>query len=125
MGGVRKGYGGIIRDENGNNLTTEQQQKERWSQYFENLLNCEEPAMLNEWDNFEQEFLAIDTSPFTIDEVNKARNALKNNKCPGEDLITSEMLKAFNGNNINRLKTLYNEILDSECVPAEWKREEV
>ena len=64
----------------------------------------------------------IDTSPFRLEEVQDARKSLKNGKSPGEDLITAEMVKALDENGIIALQRLFNEILENEHVPNDWKK---
>ena len=56
------------------------------------------------------------------EEVCKAINHLKNNKAPGEDLITGEMLKAtVQGMGVDKLHNLLNLIWEAEVCPEEWK----
>ena len=86
------------------------------------MLNCDEPLILNDWNNLTVEESSIDASPFRIEEIYDARKSLKNDKCPGEDLITSEMVKVLVDNGITALQRIFNEILENECVPSDWKR---
>ena len=52
----------------------------------------------------------------------QAINNLKNNKAPGEDLITGEMLKAsVQGMGVDKLHNLLNLIWEAEVCPEEWK----
>ena len=42
-----KTYNGVVKDANGNKLTTEEDKNNRWKEHFENVLNCPEPEVLN------------------------------------------------------------------------------
>ena len=86
------------------------------------MLNCEEPLTLNGWNDATQNELIIDTTAFTIEEVKRVVGNLKNNKSPGEDLITGEMRRAMGENGIGRLHSLINNIWMSENIPIDWKR---
>jgi hypothetical protein len=84
----------LCRDKEGMILSSDEAILERWAQYFEELLNgnASEQAegMTIDWNqgNFEAE----EPVP-TIKEVEQAIKKLKNNKAPGMDLITAELVK--------------------------------
>lgn len=83
-----------IKSIDGRALTTEEQQSERWSEYFEDLLNQPEP-------NIPHSPIASSTNrpsgfnsnPPGMNEVKSAVRQLKNEKAPGADEIPSELLK--------------------------------
>ncbi len=58
--------------------------------------------------------------PFTTREVLKGIKALKNNKAPGGDNITNEMLKNVPFNVLNIITGIFNIILDTGNVPTSW-----
>ena len=69
-------------------------------------------------------FKDIDNSginePFTEQEILKCIRALKNNKAPGVDCITNEMLKNVPPNVLSVITTVFNIILDTGVVPISW-----
>ena len=66
--------------------------------------------------------MEIDVGNIRYEEVCQAINRLKNNKAPGEDLITGEMLKAtVQGMGASKLHDLLNLIWEAEVCPEEWK----
>ncbi|BFY97740.1 hypothetical protein BsWGS_00780 [Bradybaena similaris] len=111
-----------IKDNNGNLLVLEEEQKQRWAEHFKELLNRPEPINVP---NFQEE-VAMPTLPasdenFTIAEIKYSITKLRNNKAAGEDDITGEMLKAADDNTLHHLLTFFNEIWQSESPPKEWK----
>ena len=64
----------------------------------------------------------IDTSPFRLEEIHDARNSIRNDKYPGEDFITSEKIKVLEDSGIIALQQLFNDTLENEYVPSNWKR---
>ena len=82
----------MIRDVNGNKITSEQDKVDRWKEHFQTVLNCEEPLITNDWNGVTQNECVINTEPITWQEVESVIKNLKNNKSPGEDIIASEML---------------------------------
>ena len=66
--------------------------------------------------------LEIDVENIRYEEVCQAISRLRNNKAPGEDLITGEMLKAtVQGMGVGKLHDLLNLIWEAEVYPEEWK----
>ena len=122
LGGIERRYNGVIKDINGNKITAEQEKVRRWKEHFQSVLNCAEPLILNEWNDETRNECIINTAPFTVEEVERVLQNLKNNKSPGEDLITGEMCKAMGENGIGRLHSLINNIWMSESIPNDWKR---
>ena len=74
---------------------THGEQVKRWREYFEGVLNCQEPTVQFEASDMshENEVLATDTEAITEDEVRKAIQSLKNGKEAGSDGIKAEMIK--------------------------------
>lgn len=61
----------------------------------------------------------------TNEEIKKALKQMKNGKCPGEDRITTEMLK-FGGNILEGyIKKLFNQCLCEGTIPKCWLEAEV
>ena len=112
----------MIKDSNGNKINTERGKTLRWKEHFQSVLNCDEPLILNDWNNEIQGECPIDTGVFSRGEVKTVIQNLKNNKSPGEDLITSEMCKEMGELGISRLHNLINSIWVSEGIPIDWKR---
>ena len=44
LGGVKRGYNGVIKDANGNKISSEREKTERWKEHFSRGLNCDEPT---------------------------------------------------------------------------------
>ena len=79
--------------------------------------------MLNLWTDLdEQRILPINTSEITIEEVKCTINKLKNNRSPGEDLITGEMLKAVGDIGVGKLVDILNRVWQHEIVPNDWRK---
>lgn len=64
--------------------------------------------------------LPNDETPTRI-EIHKAIMQMKNNKSPGMDDISAEMLKAGENCVLEMLHTLFQQIWAEKSVPAEWK----
>ena len=58
---------------------------------------------------------------FTKKEIFDAINQLKNNKSPGPDSITNEMLKSAKFFLVPAIIKLFNLVLTQQIIPAEWK----
>ena len=92
---------------------------EIWIQYFEKLLNTEEPKELIKIGN--REINEVEVEELTIEDVKKAMRNLKNNKAAGTDGIDPELIKYWGNRLLNRIYELVWQIWEEERTPAEWK----
>ncbi|VDO70658.1 unnamed protein product, partial [Schistosoma margrebowiei] len=80
-----------VKDKEGNPITEIQQQRNRWVEYFEELLN--RPAPMNPPDIEAAHIdLPIDVNPPTKEEIRMAVRQIKNGKAAGPDNIPAEAL---------------------------------
>ncbi|XP_008483671.1 craniofacial development protein 2-like [Diaphorina citri] len=113
----------IIEDKQGVSLKKKNEQLARWKDHFENLLNQEAQI---DFDNLEiklnatNDLLPNDDPPSQL-EISKALGQLKNNKAPGEDLITAELMKGGGNVTINILHSLFDKIWTEKTIPKDWK----
>ena len=59
-------------------------------------------------------------SPFTLEEIQAVIKKLKNNKASGLDQIINEHLKNCPVNVVKLIVKLFNLVLDTGLIPAEW-----
>ena len=124
LGQDQRTYNGVIKDANGNRLITDEDKNNRWKEHFQSVLNGPEPEVLNVWPDTDvaRTALNITTSELTPAEVRDAIATLKNNRSPGEDMISGEMLKAIGEIGVEKLTTILNSAWRNEKVPRDWKR---
>jgi hypothetical protein len=108
-----------LRSADGSLLTTDSEQSERWSTYFEELLNKPPVAVA------QSPIDPINTRGFnestpTPNEVKTAIKQLKNNKAPGADNIAAEMLKADLEVTTELLHPIVAEVWEGETIPEEF-----
>ena len=100
---------GCIKDKDGNMLFVSDKVLERWAEYVGELFADARPE-LPEPSN--------DRGPPIIkSEVERAIKNTQLGKAPGDDGITTEMLKALEEFGIEKLTDLYNEIYSSGIFP--------
>lgn len=112
------------KDKNGLLLTGEGK-RNRWKEYFENLLNCivnedgrENAIEVDHETNVKYEELI--KKP-TVDQITKIINEQKNNKSPGENGIAAEIYK-YGGDEIQRqIAEIVMEVWEQEQMPRRWK----
>ena len=110
-----------ILDANGQIIKDEGSRLKRWAEYFENLLNADEPAELFNFDNFKpMEEIDVEMEPPSMEELDKAISHLKRNKAPGLDNITPEMLKDGGSEIRARLLRFCKFVWEKEQTPEEW-----
>ena len=113
-----------IKDIDGNVVTEERAVLDRWSEYFEQLLNVDDgrvavltDARVNGIDDNVRMQMEV-----TVDDVRKAVKRLKKGKAPGVDGITSEMLR-FGGDSVLEWLTRVCKVCVTDgVVPKEWQR---
>ena len=83
---------------------------EIWKEYFDKLLNTEEPSELIKKGNKEISEVKVEVEQLTIENVKKAIGNLKNNMAAGTDGIHLELI-IFGGNKLlNRMYELVRQI---------------
>ena len=109
-----------IRDKQGRLLTTKEEQHQRWTEHFRELLNRPPPVQEIEFPPAAH-MLNINSAPPTRSEVRKAIKALRRGKAAWPDDIPAEALHAVE-TSTTMLYQLIKEIWeDEENIPADWK----
>ena len=109
-----------VKDSNGNILVEDEDIKERWKAYFEELLNVEnERGILDVAHPIEGPLEDI-----TRQEVKEAVQKMKNNKASGPTGVVIEMIKALEDEGIEWVWTLLR-ICWKEGKPSDWEESEM
>jgi len=120
----KKGYQhkfSIIRNKKGEFAKITKEKAEIWKEYFDKLLNTEEPRELIKSGNKEVSEVEVDVEELTIEDVKEAIRNLKNNKAAGTDGIHPELIKYGGNKLLNRMYELVRQIWEEERIPEEWK----
>jgi len=83
---------------------------EIWKEYFDKLLNTEEPRELIKKINNEISEVEVVVEELTIEDVKEAIRNLKNNKAAGTDGIHPELIKYRRNKLLNRMYELVRQI---------------
>ncbi|CAG4947415.1 unnamed protein product [Colias eurytheme] len=114
-----------LKNENGDLLTTSEQQLKRWFTHFRDLLETGNPESSDiiplhshhpKLSNFNVEH------PNCI-EIKQAIDSLKCRKAPGKDRITAEMLRVDSTFTAKMLFPLLKQIWETETAPDDWKED--
>jgi len=103
---------------NGNEYKGESRNME---EYFDKLLNTEEPRELIKKGNKEISEVEVVVEELTIEDVKEAIRNLKNNKAAGTDGIHPELIKYRRNKLLNRMYDLVRQMWEEERIPEEWK----
>ena len=102
---------GYIKDKNGKMLFEKDQVLNRWAEYVGELFEDTRPS------------LPVPSNdrgpPILKDEVERALKNAQLGKAPGDDGITTEMLKLLESFGVDKLTDLYNEIYNTGVFPEE------
>ncbi|XP_050439190.1 uncharacterized protein LOC126844814 [Adelges cooleyi] len=109
----------FLKNDDGTLITSSVEIANRWSEYFDELLNCDEP----------DEVFSFDLEPWneqdcpepTLEEIKLQVKWLKNHKSPDEDEVQAELLKNGGEELLTKLWKLICQIWKSEKIPEEWK----
>jgi len=94
---------------------------EIWKEYFDKLLNTEEPRELIKKGNKEIREFEFDIEELTIEDVKEAIRNLKNNEAAGTDGLHPDLIKYRGNKLLNRIYELVRQIWKEERIPEEWK----
>ena len=93
LAGKNKSTSHLIRDKQGNLLTKESLQLQRWKEYFQDILNRPPPDSIPDIEETNID-LNINCGRISKEEIKRAIKKLKLGKAPGIDNIPSDVLKA-------------------------------
>ena len=127
LSGKKKRKSTAVRDKTGKLISEPGAQRERWREYFSELLNpATAESDLSDLDSLDMipcfPYLEDGDAPPTRTEISDALLRLKNHKSPGIDGITNEQLKYGASGLMNRLETLFSKVWEFETVPGDWTK---
>jgi len=94
---------------------------EIWKEYFDKLLNTEEPRELIKKGNKEISEVDVEVEEFTIEDMKKVVRNLKYNKTAGTDGLHLELIKYGGNKLLSRIYELVRQIWEEERILDEWK----
>ena len=109
-----------VKDVDGNAVTCEAKQTQRWKTHFETILNKEAPRNQAEIPESKED-LKVNTDPPSAEEVRKAIRTMKSGKATGADFVSAEMLKAGGEVTMGALTEIFEGIWETEETPGDWK----
>ena len=113
----------VVKDKQGNVLAKEEEQMTRWAEYFQEVMNRDEPAETLDFVNaVPQQSIEMKKGKITVEEIASAIKQTKGNRAPGEDCVTADMLKADPHLSAQMLVKLFNQAWEEEKVPDDWKK---
>ena len=108
----------VIKSENEEVLMEEEKVKLRWKEYFDELLNQENPRETRET---RAEELEREVEEISVEEVLVAMKKMKKGKAQGPDEIPVEAWLALGREGVNFLTKMFNRLLQGEAMPEEWR----
>ena len=109
-----------VKDKSGRQIVGEEQQRKRWVEHFEELLNRPPPQNPPDILPAAQD-VDIECGTLTRDEIRMAIRQLKSGKAAEPDGIPCEALKADIETTVDMLYPLFEKIWEVEEVPLDWK----
>jgi hypothetical protein len=94
---------------------------EIWKEYYDKLMNTEEPRKLIKEGNKEFGEVEVEVQELTIENLNKATRNLKNKKTADSDGIHPELIKYGGNKLLKRMYELVRQIWEEEMIPEERK----
>ena len=109
-----------VKDKNGKILSSIQDQVNRWTEHFKELLNRPAPSDPPDIQEAEED-LPINCEKPNKEEIKAAILLLRNGKASGPDGIPAEALKASIGTSTEIIYKLLAKIWDNEDIPKDWR----
>ena len=109
----------VIKSKTGEILMEEKKVKQRWKEYFDNLLNHESPRERRETRTEGRE---RDVEDISGEEVRTWLRKMKKGKAQGPDDIPVEAWIALGNKGVEFLVKFFNRLLRGEKMPDEWRR---
>lgn len=110
-----------VRDRNGLVLRDEQEIMERWKEYFMELLDVEGNKEEDNKDVKQESEEEETDEQITKEELEWVLKELKNGKAPGEDKITTEMLKYMGSQGRDVFLHILKQAWQEESLPKDWQ----
>lgn len=114
-----------VRDKSGKTITDDNQQIERWTEHFQEVLNPPVSVPCTQQHDSRpklpppQEKININCP--SLNEVKSILKKLKTGKAPGSDGLMSELFKADIGVAAKQLHPIITRVWESEIIPDDWK----
>ena len=114
----------VLKDANGKKSTNPSEIMEIWKNHFHIHLNTEFHRNDEALDMIDNNPTDNEDGEFTIskEDIRKAIASLKNDKAPGSDGITQEVLKAGGNAMLDMLKIIFDKILSSRDTPNHFAK---
>ncbi len=109
----------VIKDEEEGVLVEDLKILERWREYYQKLMNEENPR---EGRNEQQAEVEGDITEITSAEIEMALRNMKNGKAIGPDHLPVGVWKSLGRTGVHCLKEALNKITDEENIPDIWRK---
>ena len=109
----------MIKDEEERVLVDDLKILERWREYYQKLMNEENPR---EERNEQQAEVEDDVTEITSVEIEMGLRSMKNGKATGPDNLPVEVWTSLGRTGVNFLKEALNKTTDEERIPDIWRK---
>ena len=110
-----------LKNADGEILTDEKAIMKRWKEYFQDLLEGTEHIDEHKRTREVSENIQDNEEEITMLDMEEAISKLKMGKAPGQDKITSEMIKNLGPKGRELLLEIYKKVSKEERIPKDWE----